>query len=188
MRSDAEVRSNVFKSLLVNVVSLASVYFFDLMLLPLTREHEYWLRRNVGWFYQTLWLFPVVGISLYLNVSNPHSFSLDNIIDNEHTEHLVYRTCQARVFTPAWLACRCRATIDIYWHPQFYSVLGIPYRDVIHVACRLLLAAFDSLRWANAWFCVHVLGRRVSVHYAYLRSGHVVRQLDALVIMQVLLL
>ena len=68
-RSDAEVRSNVFKSLLVNLLSLTSVYFFDLLLMPLTKEHEHWLRRNVGWFYQMLWLFPVVGISLYLNVS-----------------------------------------------------------------------------------------------------------------------
>ena len=53
----------------MNVLSLASVYFFDMLLLPLTQEHEHWLRRNVGWFYQALWLFPVVGMSLYLNVS-----------------------------------------------------------------------------------------------------------------------
>ena len=53
----------------MNVLSLASVYFFDLLLLPLTKEHEHWLRRNVGWFYQALWLFPVVGLSLYMNVS-----------------------------------------------------------------------------------------------------------------------
>lgn len=66
--SDAEVRSNVLKSLLLNVVSLSSVYFFDLLLQPLTHEHTHWLRRNVGWFYQILWLLPVVGISLYLNV------------------------------------------------------------------------------------------------------------------------
>lgn len=66
--SDAEVRSNMLKSLLVNLLSLASVYFFDLLLRPLTHEHEHWLRRNVGWVYQALWLFPVVGLSLYLNV------------------------------------------------------------------------------------------------------------------------
>ncbi|KAF7796729.1 hypothetical protein EIP86_007912 [Pleurotus ostreatoroseus] len=65
--SDAEVRANMFKSLLANLLSLASIYFFDLLLMPLTKEHEHWLRRNVGWFYQALWLFPVVGLSLYLN-------------------------------------------------------------------------------------------------------------------------
>lgn len=68
VNSDAEIRSNVAKSLLLNTVSLASIYFFDLLLLPLTHEHTHWLRRNVGWFYQVLWLFPVVGVSLYLNV------------------------------------------------------------------------------------------------------------------------
>ncbi len=72
--SDAEVRSSVFKSLLMNSVSLTSIYFFDLLLLPLTQEKEYWLHRNVGWFYQVMWLLPVVGVSLYLNVSDfaPH--------------------------------------------------------------------------------------------------------------------
>ena len=29
---------------------------------------EEWLHRNFGLFYQVLWLFPVVGESLYLNV------------------------------------------------------------------------------------------------------------------------
>ncbi|PSS22650.1 hypothetical protein PHLCEN_2v3016 [Hermanssonia centrifuga] len=74
--SDAEVRSSVFKSLLMNSVSLTSIYFFDLLLLPLTREKEYWLHRNVGWFYQVMWLLPVVGVSLYLNVSDCATFML----------------------------------------------------------------------------------------------------------------
>ncbi|EKM55925.1 uncharacterized protein PHACADRAFT_174086 [Phanerochaete carnosa HHB-10118-sp] len=67
--SDAEVRSNILKSLLLNCVSLASIYFFDLLLQPLTHGHTHWLRRNVGWVYQVLWLLPVVGVSLYLNSS-----------------------------------------------------------------------------------------------------------------------
>ncbi|GJE98120.1 EI24-domain-containing protein [Phanerochaete sordida] len=65
--SDAEVRANILKSLLLNCVSLASIYFFDLLLQPLTHGHTHWLRRNVGWAYQVLWLAPVVGVSLYLN-------------------------------------------------------------------------------------------------------------------------
>jgi hypothetical protein len=69
--SDPEVRSNVFKSLLLNAVSLTSIYFFDLLLSPLTHEHSHWLRRNLGTFYQVLWLFPVMGASLYLNVRAP---------------------------------------------------------------------------------------------------------------------
>ncbi|KAI0340210.1 EI24-domain-containing protein [Trametopsis cervina] len=67
--SDAQVRSNIFKSLLLNLVSLTSIYFFDLLLFPLTHEHPHWLRRNVGWVYQVLWLFPIMGASLYLNSS-----------------------------------------------------------------------------------------------------------------------
>ncbi|KAI0691170.1 etoposide-induced protein 2.4-domain-containing protein [Cytidiella melzeri] len=67
--SDAEVRSNMLKSLLLNAVSLTSIYFFDILLSPLTHEHPHWLRRNVGWFYQILWLFPVMGASVYLNSS-----------------------------------------------------------------------------------------------------------------------
>lgn len=67
--SDSEIRGNVLKSMLLNVLSLASIYLFDLLLFPLAKGEHYWLHRNVGWAYQVLWLLPVVGISLYLNVS-----------------------------------------------------------------------------------------------------------------------
>ncbi|KAG6329129.1 hypothetical protein ID866_9960 [Astraeus odoratus] len=67
--SDPEIRSNVLKSLLLNSLSLASIYTFDLLLQPLVHNHPNWWRRNVGWFYQVLWLLPVVGASFYLNVS-----------------------------------------------------------------------------------------------------------------------
>lgn len=65
---DAEIRANVYKSLLLNSLSLASIYVFDLLLSPLVRDQQKWLHRNVGWFYQVLWLGPVVGTSFYLNV------------------------------------------------------------------------------------------------------------------------
>jgi etoposide-induced 2.4 mRNA len=65
---DAEIRANVLKSLMLNSVSLISIYTFDLLMLPLTRNQQRWLHRNVGWFYQVLWLLPVVGLSFYLNV------------------------------------------------------------------------------------------------------------------------
>ncbi len=54
---------------MLNTVSLVSIYFFDWLLLPLAQGQQKWLHRNVGWFYQVLWLLPVVGISFYLNVS-----------------------------------------------------------------------------------------------------------------------
>ncbi|KAG7452674.1 uncharacterized protein BT62DRAFT_983644 [Guyanagaster necrorhizus] len=66
---DAEIRANVFKSMLLNSLSLISIYTFDLLLQPLVRDQQKWLHRNVGWFYQLLWLFPVVSVSFYLNSS-----------------------------------------------------------------------------------------------------------------------
>ena len=74
--SDAEIRSNVYKSLLLNSISLASIYAFDFVFLPLMQEQRTFNPRNLGWFYQTLWLLPVVGISFYLNVCH-NLFSFD---------------------------------------------------------------------------------------------------------------
>lgn len=68
--SDSEIRGNVLKSTLLNALSLTSIYLFDLLLFPLAKAEHHWLHRNVGWAYQVLWLLPVVGISLYLNVSS----------------------------------------------------------------------------------------------------------------------
>lgn len=73
--SDPEIRSNILKSLLLNSLSLASIYTFDLLLQPLVHNHPNWLRRNVEWFYQVLWLVPVVSVSFYLNVSRRVSVS-----------------------------------------------------------------------------------------------------------------
>ncbi|TFK54842.1 hypothetical protein OE88DRAFT_1600146, partial [Heliocybe sulcata] len=69
VNSDPEIRGNVLKSLLLNSLSLTSIYVFDLLLHPLVRDQQKWLHRNVGWFYQILWLLPVLGVSLYLNSS-----------------------------------------------------------------------------------------------------------------------
>ena len=68
--SDAEVRANALKSFMLNGISLLSIFVFDLFLQPLTQEQppQKWLHRSVGWFYRVLWLLPVVGVSLYLNV------------------------------------------------------------------------------------------------------------------------
>ncbi|PPQ99932.1 hypothetical protein CVT24_009567 [Panaeolus cyanescens] len=65
--SDAEIRAHVYKSLLLNSLSLVSIYIFDWLLHPLVQGQERWLHRNIGRFYQVLWLLPLVGVSLYLN-------------------------------------------------------------------------------------------------------------------------
>jgi etoposide-induced 2.4 mRNA len=80
-KSDAEIRANVLKSLLLNCLSLTSIYMFDLLLVPLVRDQQKWLHRNVGWFYQILWLLPVVGVSFYLNVRREFQWSF-NVYDN----------------------------------------------------------------------------------------------------------
>lgn len=79
MSNDVEVRTNVLKSLLLNSLSLASIYTFDFVLLlifPHGRNEQQWLHRNIGWFYNILWVLPVVTISLYLNVSQASLASL----------------------------------------------------------------------------------------------------------------
>lgn len=53
---------------MLNSLSLLSIYVFDLLLQPLVQDQQKWFHRNIGWFYHVLWLFPVVGTSLYLNV------------------------------------------------------------------------------------------------------------------------
>ncbi|KAJ6546523.1 hypothetical protein DFH09DRAFT_1262938 [Mycena vulgaris] len=62
---DAEIRSNIYKSLLLNSLSLTSLYVFDLFFF----DKQQWLRPNLGWIYQLLWVLPVLGISFYLNSS-----------------------------------------------------------------------------------------------------------------------
>jgi len=53
---------------LLNTLSLISIYIFDLLYQPLVNDQPRWLYRNFGWFYRILWLFPIVGVSVYLNV------------------------------------------------------------------------------------------------------------------------
>ncbi|KAJ7090030.1 etoposide-induced protein 2.4-domain-containing protein [Mycena crocata] len=62
---DPEILSTVCKSLLLNSLSLTALYVFDLLFV----DKPQWLRPNVGWIYQFIWLIPVVGISFYLNAS-----------------------------------------------------------------------------------------------------------------------
>ncbi|RXW20980.1 hypothetical protein EST38_g4874 [Candolleomyces aberdarensis] len=65
--NDPEIRANVYKSILLNTISLASIYTFELIVEPFVRDQERWLHRNIGWFYHVMWLLPVVGTSFYLN-------------------------------------------------------------------------------------------------------------------------
>ncbi|KAG9318863.1 etoposide-induced protein 2.4-domain-containing protein [Chiua virens] len=67
--SDTEIRNNLLKSVLLNALSLASIHTFNPIFQPLIHDHPNWLHRNLGLFYTVLWLLPVAGVSLYLNIS-----------------------------------------------------------------------------------------------------------------------
>ncbi|KZT60367.1 hypothetical protein CALCODRAFT_429402 [Calocera cornea HHB12733] len=65
---EPEIQMNVLKSLLLNGLSLVSIFTFDFLLLPLLpSERGLWYHRNLGALYQVLWLWPVVGASLWFN-------------------------------------------------------------------------------------------------------------------------
>lgn len=58
------------KSLILNILSVASVGAFDFFILPLLDpRHEKFVHRHFGALYQAFWLAPLVTISLWLNVS-----------------------------------------------------------------------------------------------------------------------
>ncbi|KAJ2917260.1 hypothetical protein MD484_g3198, partial [Candolleomyces efflorescens] len=76
LTSDPEIRANIYKSVLLNTLSLVSIYTFELIVEPFVRDQERWLHRNVGWFYHVMWLLPVVGTSFYLNVRPTLAYSI----------------------------------------------------------------------------------------------------------------
>ncbi|EJU05472.1 hypothetical protein DACRYDRAFT_103960 [Dacryopinax primogenitus] len=63
---EPEIQKNVLKSLLLNGLSLISIFTFEWLLLPLL-PHNPSYQRNLGTAYQVLWLWPVVGASLWFN-------------------------------------------------------------------------------------------------------------------------
>lgn len=69
--SDAEIQANVLQSLILNGLSLLSVYAFDWLLRPLLSAHEQHgrLHLQAGIAYHLFWSLPLICISLYLNVS-----------------------------------------------------------------------------------------------------------------------
>lgn len=116
---------------MLNTLSLVSIYVFDLILQPLVRDQQKWLHRNLGWFYQVLWLFPVVGTSLYLNVrwkTHCHLISrmfLFFALANKHTiELLVYCCSESNVCSSAWSPKG--PSVYIYRHTYCPSYFRVP--------------------------------------------------------------
>ncbi|CAL1703697.1 unnamed protein product [Somion occarium] len=143
--SDAEIRSNIFKSLLLNFVSLASIYFFDLLLAPLSQGQQKWLHRNVGWFYQVLWLLPVVGVSFYFNSSWCTVIAKRTITLRHGSRATVpppssYTGILNSIATSAYRVIMVFTSIIVSFALQLIPVLGP-------------VAGFIFLCWVDAYYC-----------------------------------
>ncbi|KAI0350077.1 hypothetical protein OH77DRAFT_1525115 [Trametes cingulata] len=143
--SDSEIRSNVFKSLMLNTVSLVSIYFFDWLLLPLAQEQQKWFHRNLGWFYQVLWLLPVVGISFYLNSSwctliAKRTFTLQHGSRAAAQPPSTYSGMLNALATSAYRAVMVFTSVVVS-----FALAYIPYIGPV--------AGFTFLCWIDAYYC-----------------------------------
>lgn len=135
------MRANVYKSLLLNSVSLLSIYVFDLLLQPLVRDQQKWFHRNIGWFYQILWLFPVLSISLYLNVSVSSAMSRYYLPAHARTTfflpylfigNMVYDNCQTYLSATTWWETCCCPAIILHGDIKGHCNVCVPCCDGVH--------------------------------------------------------
>ncbi|KAH8108159.1 etoposide-induced protein 2.4-domain-containing protein [Cristinia sonorae] len=159
--SDPEIRSNVLKSLLLNVLSLASISFLDHLLLPLAANQQKWLHRNVGWFYQVLWLLPVVGMSFYLNSTwfnliAKRSFTLQYGTRAHAASPSTYTGILNSIATSAYRVVMVFTSVVVSFSLGYIPLAGP-------------VASFIFLCWVDAYYCFefiwitrgHSLSRRL---------------------------
>ncbi|KAF9495986.1 hypothetical protein BDN71DRAFT_1446674 [Pleurotus eryngii] len=143
--SDPEIRANVYKSLLLNSLSLISTYVFDILLGPLVENQQKWLHRNVGWFYQILWLLPVVGVSFYLNSSWCSIVAKRTYILRRGPRSAVQQTMTYSGMLRA-LATSAYRGVMVFTSVAISFALGYtPYIGPI--------AGFIFLCWVDAYYC-----------------------------------
>jgi etoposide-induced 2.4 mRNA len=154
--SDVEVRTNVLKSLLLNALSLASIYTFDFLLLfifPHGQQEQQWLHRNIGWFYNILWVLPVVGVSLYLNstwsyIIAKRSFNLQHGSRNHHFNAnapkaaTTYNGLLNQIATSVYRTIMVCTSVAISF---FLRMLPLPYFGTI--------TGFLFFCWVDAYYC-----------------------------------
>ncbi|TFK84519.1 hypothetical protein K466DRAFT_496432 [Polyporus arcularius HHB13444] len=143
--SDSEVRANVFKSLILNTVSLVSIYFFDWLLLPLAQSQQKWFHRNLGWFYQVLWLLPVVGASFYLNSSwctliAKRAFTLQHGTRAAAQPPSTYSGMLNALATSAYRAVMVCTSVVVSFALAYIPYVGPP-------------VGFAFLCWVDAYYC-----------------------------------
>ncbi|KAF9246128.1 EI24-domain-containing protein [Melanogaster broomeanus] len=143
--SDSEIRANIMKSLLLNMLSLTSIYTFDLILQPLVHDHPSWLHRNVGWFYRVLWLLPVVGVSFYLNSSwcnliAKRTFVLQHGNRAAQPQPVTYTGMLTLLATSAYRAVMVLTSVIVS-----FALGAIPYGGP--------MISFVFMCWVDAYYC-----------------------------------
>ncbi|KIJ16749.1 hypothetical protein PAXINDRAFT_74653 [Paxillus involutus ATCC 200175] len=143
--SDSEIRSNIIKSLLLNMLSLISIYTFDIILQPLVHDHPNWFHRNVGWFYRVLWLLPVVGVSFYLNSSwcsiiAKRTFVLQHGNRAPQQQPVTYTGMLTMLATSAYRAVMVFTSVLVS-----FALGAIPYGGP--------MISFGFMCWIDAYYC-----------------------------------
>ncbi|KAK2460605.1 hypothetical protein APHAL10511_007075 [Amanita phalloides] len=140
---DAELRSNVIKSFVVNLLSLAFIYTFDVFLSPLVRHRPNWFHRNIGWFYQVLWLFPVISVSLYFNSLWCTAIARRTYM-LKHGQHRQYTPSYSGLLN-ALAGSTYRIVMIVICLGSSFILGSIPYIGSF--------ASFVFLCWVDAYYC-----------------------------------
>ena len=151
---------------MLNALALSSIYVFDQLLHPLVRDQQKWLHRNVGWFYRVLWLFPVVGTSLYLNVRIYIGSNNESSSCSLNLELVVQYSCEPLLHASPWQS-QSNPTYDLHWHPDFACHVRIPRCNDLHISSNLVLSIVYPHRWKYCELPLLLLGWRVSGHRVF---------------------
>ncbi|KAJ7685033.1 etoposide-induced protein 2.4-domain-containing protein [Mycena polygramma] len=140
---DAEVRANIFKSLLLNCSTLTCLYMFDLFFF----DAQLWLRPNVSWIYQLLWLLPVFGTSFYLN-SSWCSAIAKRAYTLQHANRAVVQQ-QPVTYTGVLTAIATSA----YRVVMVFTSVGVDFALRVIPGGIGPVASFIFLCWIDAYYC-----------------------------------
>ncbi|KAF8590490.1 hypothetical protein K439DRAFT_1381895 [Ramaria rubella] len=140
--SDAEIRSHIVKSFLLNSLSLVSIYALNYVLLPVAARGR--VHHHVGWLYRVLWLIPLAATSLYFNgtwagVVAKRSYTLQ-------------RGMRSAVPTASYSGMLTAMASSAYRVVMILT--SITLTNVLsHIPIVGPMAAFAFLCWMNAYYC-----------------------------------
>lgn len=155
----------MYKSFLLNTLSLVSIYTFELVLEPLVRDQERWLHRNLGWIYHVMWLLPVLGASFYFNVRPIFpcipccllGLRLTNGFFIGCLELLGQPNSKTDVCPPARRAGSHSPTRGLHRDAQSHRDVCVQSRDGLYVAACVLRAGDYTLRRPGGCVCILLL-------------------------------